>query len=47
MCEAGYAVINTVACRKPLDTERLRDVIDAFLPHFPSLQRLTESRVPL
>jgi len=39
MCDAGYMVINTVACRKPLDTERLWDVIEAFLPHFPSLQR--------
>lgn len=35
--EAGYAVMNTVHCRKPLDVELFSSVRAAFAAHFPAL----------
>lgn len=39
MQAAGYRVMNTVACRKPLDVKLFDDVRSAFTVHFPELQR--------
>jgi hypothetical protein len=38
-CEAGYEVINTVHCLKPVDAELFTSVRAAFSVHFPALQR--------
>jgi hypothetical protein len=38
MAAAGYRVMNTVACRKPLDDRRFADVRAAFAQHFPRLR---------
>jgi hypothetical protein len=36
---AGYEVMNTVHCRKPLDVELFAGVRAAFSAHFPKLRR--------
>lgn len=36
---AGYEVLNTVNCRKPLDEALFVSVRSAFATHFPALQR--------
>jgi hypothetical protein len=38
MCEAGYKVINRVACRKPAQPERFVSVRAAFAAEFPALR---------
>lgn len=35
---AGYEVMNTVHCRKPVDAEMFSDVRAAFAAHFPALE---------
>ena len=37
MAEAGYTVINTVNCRKPLEEKRFTDLRAAFATQFPKL----------
>jgi len=37
MCAAGYSVINTVSCRKPLDDASFALIRDAFAIHFRRL----------
>jgi len=37
MCAAGYEVINTVACRKPLDDAQFTLVREGFARHFSKL----------
>ncbi|MCA1643652.1 MAG: hypothetical protein LC785_17310 [Acidobacteria bacterium] len=39
MCAAGYTVINTVKCRKPLDESQFEEVRVAFGREFPKLAR--------
>ena len=39
MCAAGYTVINTVKCRKPLDELQFEEVRVAFGREFPKLAR--------
>ena len=36
--EAGYEVMNTVRCRKPLNAELFASVLSAFAGHFPALR---------
>jgi len=38
MCEAGYKVINRVACRKPAQAERFISIRAAFAADFPALR---------
>ena len=40
LAEAGYRVLNTVHCRKPIDEELWTQVRDAFVKHFPKLGRV-------
>ncbi len=38
LATAGYTVLNKVGCKIPVDSERLRAVLDSFTPHFPKLK---------
>lgn len=40
MSRAGYSVLNTVRCRKPLDTKLFAKVQAEFAAHFPALRRV-------
>ena len=45
MCEAGYRVVNTVKCRKPLEAERFEGVLAAFGQAFPALPRRSAAKL--
>ena len=40
LAQAGYDVMNTVRCRKPLDAARFRDVVRAFGTHFTRIEEI-------
>lgn len=44
LCEAGYHVLNTVKCKKPVDRDMLSELLVAFAAHFPKLFALSRAK---